>query len=61
MEDSMADTPDKTRPSGDEPEETLAQREQRLERQRVGPEDEVRASPDGPASQITPDVEPAGS
>ncbi|WP_207444925.1 hypothetical protein [Roseomonas marmotae] len=42
-------------------EETPEERLQRLERQRVRPEDEERRSPGGPASQISPDVEPAGS
>lgn len=33
----------------------------RLERRRVGPEDEDRRSPDGPAAQVDPDIEPSGS
>jgi hypothetical protein len=41
--------------------ETEEQRRARLERQRVAPESEERKSPDGPASQVTPEIEPSGS
>jgi hypothetical protein len=55
MEDRHMTSP---RPAEDE---SLEERTRRLERQRVRPEDEERKTPDGPASQITPDVEPSGS
>ncbi|HYZ33450.1 MAG TPA: hypothetical protein VE684_14360 [Crenalkalicoccus sp.] len=35
-------------------------REGALAERAVGPEDEERKSPGGPAAQVTPDVEPAG-
>jgi hypothetical protein len=41
--------------------ESLEERAARLERQRVRPEAEERKSPDGPASQISPEIEPSGS
>jgi hypothetical protein len=44
-----------------EKEESLEERVARLEQQRVGPEDEVRKSPDGPGAQISPEIEPSGS
>jgi hypothetical protein len=42
-------------------EESFEERVSRFERQKVRPESEERKSPDGPGSQISPDVEPAGS
>jgi len=41
--------------------ETLEERTARFEKQQVAPESEDRKSPDGPGSQIAPDVEPSGS
>jgi hypothetical protein len=41
--------------------ESLEERAARLEQQRVGPEDEVRKSSGGPETQVSPDIEPAGS
>ncbi|MBY0337569.1 MAG: hypothetical protein K2X11_13195 [Acetobacteraceae bacterium] len=41
--------------------QTLEERAAELEKRRVGPETEDRKSPEGPASQITPEVEPSGS
>lgn len=41
--------------------ESLEERTRRLEQQRVRPEDEERKTADGPATQVTPDVEPSGS
>jgi hypothetical protein len=46
------------RPTEDE---SLEERTRRLEQQRVRPEDEERKSADGPATQVTPEVEPSGS
>lgn len=44
-----------------ETEESLEERAARLEQRRVGPEDEVRKSPEGPGAQIAPEIEPSGS
>jgi hypothetical protein len=41
--------------------ESVEARTARLEKQRVGPESEERKSPEGPASQISPEIEPSGS
>jgi hypothetical protein len=50
----MCDDPEK-RP------ETLEERTARFQKQRVAPESEDRKSPDGPGSQIAPDIKPSGS
>ncbi len=55
----MSDSRKKPEP---EPEaETQEERAARLERRRVGPEEEDRKSPGGPASRVAPGVEPSGS
>ncbi len=56
----MSDTNKPEQPASDE-DESLDQRAARLEQQRVGAEDEVRKSPDGPSTQISPEIEPSGS
>ncbi|MCI0756327.1 hypothetical protein [Teichococcus vastitatis] len=59
-EPAMSDTNKPEQPASDE-DESLDQRAARLEQQRVGAEDEVRKSPDGPSTQISPEIEPSGS
>lgn len=50
-----------TKPDEQPEPETFEERVQRLQRQKVKPEDEDRKSPGGPGAQVNSDIEPAGS
>lgn len=56
----MSETSKPAQPAS-EKEESLEERAARMEQRRIGPEDEVRKSPEGPGAQISPDIEPSGS